>query len=649
MKKSRFLKRAAAVAAAAALALCACFGGALADEEETVTVPSDSDSATVTVYNVEEGATVTAYQIVDAEYGDYGFTGYTYLISDEDVAIADLENPTADEITAIAQWITNNKSSESFSLSTVTLTGGTDSTSNEYVYSGSLTVGMWVILVSGTSEEIYNPMIVSLNYTDSGDASTLYGGYADADGNFTVSEESDGTTVLVAVYAKSSEVSITKQIITGTDDSEDATSSAYAATADVGDSVSYEISTTMPDYAYEDTTLVFTITDTWTEGLDAPESLSVKVGDDTYTIPLDSSSYTDSTYTDTDSSYTVTCSDSTYTVTTTEDDTSTTLFTVTIATTSTTENSTDADGNETTTEVYTGGSLAIAFEDEYIDANGGKAVTVTYSQEVNESAVVETSDTDVDNAMNTASLTYTDGISTFDSSNTETQSTKTTDGVSCYVYTFEIDGEIVKVDADPDSEGNYTVLPGATFTLYTDESCSTVYTNDILTDGTITTGEDGLLVISGLDAGTYYLVETEAPDGYALNDDVYEIVIYAEIGTEDGVIDSYTVTVTNLSSYDSDETSDTYGTYTESLTNTYTCKASTSEDDTETTTYTWTINGETETVSALKILNTSLTSLPSTGGMGTMVFTAVGIILIAAAVCVFVVYFRKQKRNSSGE
>lgn len=39
------------------------------------TTPNEDDKATATVENVEAGATVTAYQITKAKYGN-GFTGY---------------------------------------------------------------------------------------------------------------------------------------------------------------------------------------------------------------------------------------------------------------------------------------------------------------------------------------------------------------------------------------------------------------------------------------------------------------------------------------------------------------------------------------------------------------------------------------------
>lgn len=42
------------------------------------TKPVDGDAAAVTISNVESGATITAYQIIDASYGDNGFLGYVW-------------------------------------------------------------------------------------------------------------------------------------------------------------------------------------------------------------------------------------------------------------------------------------------------------------------------------------------------------------------------------------------------------------------------------------------------------------------------------------------------------------------------------------------------------------------------------------------
>lgn len=130
-----------------------------------------------------------------------------------------------------------------------------------------------------------------------------------------------------------------------------------------------------------------------------------------------------------------------------------------------------------------------------------------------------------------------------------------------------------------DANNNTTVLSDAKFQLYSDAGCTTVAEN-----GTeATTGADGKVTFSGLKAGTYYLKETGAPTGYNLNSTVYTIVISA-----DGTITSNGTTVPEV------------------------------------------------TVEDTPII------MPATGGMGTMVFTIVGVSLIACAGVLFLVVRKKK-------
>lgn len=83
-----------------------------------------------------------------------------------------------------------------------------------------------------------------------------------------------------------------------------------------------------------------------------------------------------------------------------------------------------------------------------------------------------------------------------------------------YVNTYAID--IFKYD-----QADNTGLVGAEFTL-TDAEGTVI--------ATVTSGEDGHVVIDGLDAGTYYLKETQAPDGYVCSTAELEIVIPEKAG-----------------------------------------------------------------------------------------------------------------------
>lgn len=213
----------------------------------------------------------------------------------------------------------------------------------------------------------------------------------------------------------------------------------------------------------------------------------------------------------------------------------------------------------------------------------GKSVEVTYYAQVNEKAAYENT--------NQAGIIYNNAPGS--EADAETDEKK--------VYTYTID--LTKTgDKDDDVNG----LNGAEFTLTAaDENMITLVVNGdkVEVNGKTTDSfktvevenQKGKLIIKGLKAGTYTLTETKSPKGYSLLKNPVTIVITAK---DDGTLESATVDGTNA-----------------------TVEAGTVQ---------------------VEIQNKSGFSLPSTGGMGTYLFTIAGLVIMAGAA--FLLIASKRRR-----
>lgn len=151
-------------------------------------------------------------------------------------------------------------------------------------------------------------------------------------------------------------------------------------------------------------------------------------------------------------------------------------------------------------------------ECEGIKIAQGFTVEVIYNAHLNEKATINSATGTTDN-MNSVNLEY--------SNNPNAAGLGKTEDKTVYAFTFGITNK--KVIDSVDGEA----LPDAGFKLYTDEDCTKEY--KLVKDDTLNAyrpakdGEtavemksaaDGTFPIKGLDAGTYYLKETTTPKGY---------------------------------------------------------------------------------------------------------------------------------------
>ncbi|MCD7724443.1 MAG: isopeptide-forming domain-containing fimbrial protein, partial [Clostridiales bacterium] len=257
-----------------------------------------------------------------------------------------------------------------------------------------------------------------------------------------------------------------------------------------------------------------------------------------------------------------------------------------------------------------------------IDAN--TLVVVTYTAEL-----LDTADLGNNGNPNTAKLEYSNNPNW---DGTGTEETGETPWDTVVVFTYEVVAN--KVKASDNSS-----LVGATFTLYkmveetsTFDATKGYYTYDETTgeytasiDSTAVTGTtyfyfkevksiDGTALstftFTGIDEGYYKLVETKEPDGYNKIDDMY-FTVESTFKTETGV--TPVENLADISAY-----LDTL-TGTADTTNLGSTLINFSSDVTEGTVTT-------------SVANSSGSTLPGTGGMGTTIFYVVGGVLVLGAV-----------------
>ena len=521
----------------------------------SVSAIGSTDTGTIRVTGAEAGVSVTAYRLMDVNY-------------DFDNANQPVD-PVYEWVDALAGWVrenysayigtgTDNSVQEAFSTAeaddiaafydalaaqirsnSITLDSVTAKADGGAVDITVRTMGNYLVLVEN-GMNVYSPSAVNLvpvwnDETDAWEMSTP-----------------------AKVELKSKEVSVTKTAETA-DDSD--------ITASIGDRVNYTVTADVPGYpaATLDKNKTFNIYDTLQAGLTL-DADSIRVtgyvgGTDGTAIDLTAEN----------------AGNSYYTLTTT--------------------GAADLDG--------AGVSFSLVFNyDNLKDADDVKfdTIQVAYSAVVDKDALVFNSNADRGNLGNTAKLSY--------SNNPYATTASYKDVIDdAKVYTYGI--KITKVDSDDDSQ----LLPGAEFTVSLSEDGSNpisfVKTGDgayrkaesgtetgdtTVTVGAEGSGVQGMLTLSGLDADTYYLTETKAPDGYNKLGSPIEIII---ADTEpNGIVNDGT---------DSADGADGYV--------------------------------------EKKVENSDGFQLPTTGGIGTILFTAGGILLMGLGVIVLVFVILRRRRS----
>lgn len=250
-----------------------------------------------------------------------------------------------------------------------------------------------------------------------------------------------------------------------------------------------------------------------------------------------------------------------------------------------------------TTPTASNNTLTVAMNDfkNKQQANAGKKITVTYTATLNENAVVGGAGN-----VNSAKIQYSNDPSTNGTGESEPSK------VRVFTYGFTVD----KYTGDQYTDAA-TRLAGAKFTLapkngtaisFVQVNAGSATANAVYrvakagetgTTTTITTPENGKVDFQGLKNGEYTLTETEAPAGY--NKLASAIGVKVD-GRNDGTdTTNATVTIT----YNNDNGND------------YNQTAS---------------NG------VIPVRNKSGAILPGTGGMGTIAFTVIGVLVIALGV-----------------
>lgn len=589
---------------------------------------SSTDEVKVTISGLTGNPTVTLYRIAEGNYqgaGTGAFVDYTWAsnignlksFKGEAEDAKALDNAaitkkaeaglTADQITEIVNGINGGtvsklsfgKDAEGKNIESIVVENVQET------FETNVKAGAYIAVITNASDNsVYNPILLTASYDPTG---AFVGGNIAAGSNYLF-----GTNAV----AKKSSPGMDKKINTSTSggaedsqipDSEVAENKGVKGektkwTASVGDKIDYDVKLNIPSYPVNSVNQTLFLADTMTEGLTyLPESLTINIGTEKVTANANGEFMYKGAK---------------------------------IATVS--RNKKVVDGETVKTVEINGFYLNFEYENLISDKTTGATyspISVSYSAVVNDKAVVAPDANENDARMYYANVPSQG--STFEPTE-ENPEPQEGNGIKKIedkekVFTYQL---AFKKTGEGDEAKK---LANAVFGVYAEEACTTLI--DI-----VKTNKEGYAVSTSVGAGKYWVKEIEAPTGYSLNEKAYEVT--ANWKTATTVIKRKTeeVKYTSVASEAEQQPAQQVGWLynnvfydmakkpADGAKEAYVLKRTVTETETTTavTNPDGTVGG---TVLMADITNTKLASLPSTGGIGTTIFTIGGcaIMIIAAA------------------